>query len=100
MKTIDSKRMKAQAGRAAAFVRLFGSDQRLLILCSLLKAPQTVGTLAETMGLKQPNVSQHLAKLRAAGVVEPRRSGTSIEYHLVDNDVRPIVAQLYGRFCA
>ena len=49
--------------------------------------PMTVSRLAEHMGLAQPNVSQHLAIMRAAGVVEAERDGREIRYRLADPDI-------------
>ena len=46
-----------------------------------------VGRLAEEMGVSQPNVSQHLAVLRAAGIVEAERDGREVRYRLADPDV-------------
>ena len=39
------------------------------------------------MGISQPNVSQHLAVMRAAGIVEAERDGREVRYRLTDPDV-------------
>jgi DNA-binding transcriptional ArsR family regulator len=39
------------------------------------------------MGITQPNVSQHLALMRAAGVVEAERDGREVRYRLSDPDI-------------
>lgn len=96
--SLDELRQKA--GEAAAFLKLLASEQRLLLLCLLLEGEASVGALAERSGATQPNVSQHLAKLRAMGLVQTRRDGTTIHYSLADPTVEPIVAALYRRFCA
>lgn len=95
----DAAVMREQAGRAAAYLKLLASEQRLMILCLLLEGPASVGELAARLDLNQPNVSQHLAKLRALELVAAERHGTSVRYHLADETVRPIVAALYDRFC-
>jgi DNA-binding transcriptional ArsR family regulator len=46
-----------------------------------------VGRLAELLGISQPNVSQHLAVLRAAGLVEAERVGREVRYRISDPDV-------------
>jgi DNA-binding transcriptional ArsR family regulator len=46
-----------------------------------------VGRLAEELGASQPNVSQHLAVMRAAGIVEAEREGREVRYRLADPDV-------------
>jgi len=48
---------------------------RLRIIRRLADGAATVGDLVETVGLSQPLVSWHIARLRAAGIVETRRSG-------------------------
>lgn len=50
----------------------------------------TVGRLAERMALPQPNVSQHLALVRVAGLVEAERDGREIRYRLADLSTRPV----------
>ena len=58
-----------------------------------------MGDLAEELGTSQPNVSQHLAKLRALELVATRREGTSILYRLRDRDAAAIIAILHRRYC-
>ena len=43
--------------------------------------------LATAIGATQPNVSQHLAVLRASGIVEAERDGREVRYRLADPDV-------------
>jgi len=96
---LDAAEMKSQARRAADYLKLLANEQRLMILCMLLEGECSVGELAARLGLNQPNVSQHLAKLRALEIVEARREGAVARYRLTDETVRPIVAALYDRFC-
>jgi DNA-binding transcriptional ArsR family regulator len=53
----------------------------------LAEEPQDVGTLAIKIGVSQPNASQHLSLLRAAGLVLVERHGREIRYHLSDKAV-------------
>ncbi|HEU0235599.1 MAG TPA: metalloregulator ArsR/SmtB family transcription factor [Candidatus Limnocylindrales bacterium] len=48
---------------------------RLRIVRRLAESDATVTELIEHVGLSQPLVSWHLARLRAAGLVETRRNG-------------------------
>ena len=50
--------------------------------------------LAELAGVGVPAVSQHLAKLRLAGICRPRRDGQRVWYELVDARVRDLVVEL------
>ena len=71
----------------ADVLKVLASPRRLEILHRLAERPMEVGRLAEAIGSSQPNVSPHLAVLRAAGVVDAERDGREVRYSLVDPDV-------------
>jgi DNA-binding transcriptional ArsR family regulator len=71
----------------AQVLRTLASPHRLEILHRLADGPCEVWRLAELLGASQPNVSQHLAVLRTAGLVEPDRDGRVVRYRLTDPDV-------------
>jgi DNA-binding transcriptional ArsR family regulator len=68
----------------AQVLRCLAQPRRLMILDYLHAGEKSVGELAELLGLPQPNVSQHLAALRAHGIVVTRREGNTIYYSLTD----------------
>ena len=45
----------------------------------------------------QPTISQHLAKLRSAGIIEGERTGTEIIYHLKDARVKAVLSALFPK---
>lgn len=71
----------------AEILRTLASPRRLEILHRLAEGPAEVGRLATDIGASQPNVSQHLAVLRSAGIVEADRDGREVRYRLSDPDV-------------
>ncbi len=71
----------------AAVLKTLASPRRLDILHALARGPLEVGRLADRIGASQPNVSQHLAVMRSAGIVEAERDGREVRYRLVDPDV-------------
>jgi DNA-binding transcriptional ArsR family regulator len=71
----------------AEVMRTLASPRRLEILHRLANGPREVRRLAEDLGLSQPNVSQHLAVMRAAGIVDADRDGREVRYRLADPDV-------------
>lgn len=71
----------------AEVLKTLASPRRLEILHALARGPIEVGRLAEVIGASQPNVSQHLAVLRTAGIVEAERDGREVRYRLADPDV-------------
>ncbi len=71
----------------AEVLKTLASPRRIAILHELARGPIEVGRLAEAIGASQPNVSQHLAVLRTAGIVEAERDGREVRYRLADPDV-------------
>jgi ArsR family transcriptional regulator len=71
----------------AEVLKTLANPRRLEILHALAEGPIEVGRLAALIGASQPNVSQHLAIMRSAGIVEARRDGREVRYQLADPDV-------------
>lgn len=71
----------------AEVLKILASPRRLEILHCLADGPREVGRLAAELGASQPNVSQHLAVMRTAGIVEAERDGREVRYRLADYDV-------------
>lgn len=76
--------LAASAHAAARLLKLLASEQRLLILCRLIDGEASVGDLSIHVGLAQSATSQHLAKMRAEGLVATRREAQTIFYRLAD----------------
>jgi DNA-binding transcriptional ArsR family regulator len=68
-------------------LKVLSSPLRLEILHRLADGPLEVSRIAAAIGATQPNASQHLSVLRAAGLVESDRHGREIRYGLVDPEV-------------
>lgn len=93
--------LEAKAGEAARLLRLLANERRLALLCHLIEEGEaTVGRLAEAVGLSQPALSQHLAKLREDGLVVARREATALHYRLADPRVARLLVTLRDLFCA
>ena len=90
----------AAAAEAVTFLKALSHEGRLHMLCLLLDQDLSVGALAEAVGLPQPAVSQQLMRLRAEGYVDARRDGKAVIYHLLRQDVKPVIAALRDAFCA
>lgn len=63
---------------------------RRRMLDLMLGGPRTVGDLARTLGLSQPAVSQHMAVLRLAGLVEARPQGRRTPYAVRAAELRTV----------
>ena len=79
---------------AAEVLKAMSSETRLKILCALSGGELPVNQLAELTGQSPSAVSQHLAKLRAANLVEARRDAQTIYYRCSDGIGRVIVDKL------
>src|SRR5664279_1129155 len=86
----DPAKVEAVANR----LRLLADPTRLTIVCALVQGETNPSCLAELAGVGVGAVSQHLVKLRLAGVCRPRRDGQRVWYELVDAGVRDLVGQL------
>jgi DNA-binding transcriptional ArsR family regulator len=76
-----------ERGRFAAVARALGDPKRLCVLESLAGGEASVGELAARVACQVPNMSQHLAVLRSAGLVSARRDGSTVYYRLADPKV-------------
>ncbi len=82
-----------QVHLAAESFRMLADPTRIRILWALLQGESSVTCLAEFVGASATTVSQHLAKLRLAGLVRGRREGTFIYYAAADTHVRALLAE-------
>lgn len=97
---MDVTQLKPRAEEAAQLLSAMANSRRLLILCNLLDRERTVSELGAIVDLEQSPLSQHLAKLRAMGLVRTRRDGQSIYYRLASDEVAQLLATLYRIYCA
>jgi DNA-binding transcriptional ArsR family regulator len=95
----DIQRMAGNAERAAEFLKALAHQSRLLILCILAEGERSVSELEEILSLRQPTVSQQLARLRADGLVATRRDGKAIYYRLASEEARVVIGAVYDVFC-
>ena len=86
------------ATAAAAFLKGFAHENRLLILCCLAEREMSVTELELALGIRQPALSQQLARLRAQNLVTTRREAKSIYYSLASNEARQLIELLCDMF--
>lgn len=91
--------MKGNAKRASDFLKALAHENRLMILCILAEGEKSVSQLEEFLALRQPTVSQQLARLRADGLVSTRRDGKTIYYNLASEEARTVIGAVYDVFC-
>ena len=85
----------AQRDRSAAVARALADAKRLCVLELLADGGErSVGDLSRCVGCQVPNMSQHLAVLRSAGIVASRRDGSTVLYRIADPSVLDLVGAL------
>lgn len=82
-----------QVHLAAESFRLLADPTRIKVLWALLQGESSVACLAELAGAAPTAVSQHLAKLRLAGLVKGRREGTFVYYSAANEHVGRLLKQ-------
>ncbi|MBB3930990.1 DNA-binding transcriptional ArsR family regulator [Kaistia hirudinis] len=85
--------------RAADLMRSLSHPQRLLALCALGGEEKSVAELRQELGIDQVPMSQQLMRLRADGLVESRREGTTVYYRITRPEVVTVVEALHAAFC-
>jgi len=92
-------RLMRNAREASDFLKAVSHENRLLLLCLLAERERSVTELENILSLRQPTVSQQLARLRLDDLVTTRRDGKTVYYSLADEDVRRLIGVIYDIFC-
>ncbi len=97
----DIADLEGQADTMGKTLKALGNGKRLVILCRLMQAGEmNVGTLAGSVDLSQSALSQHLAKMRAEGLVATRRDSQTIWYRLADPRIEDLLGSLHTIYCS
>lgn len=75
-------------------LREISEVSKRVILAELKSGPRNVTELVQASGLKQPNVSNHLAKLRSKGIIRSHKVGRQVYYSLAGPDVETALTNL------
>ena len=92
--------MRPHAVAASSLLKALANEQRLMILCNLSGKEMSVSELNERLPLSQSALSQHLAVLREAGIVQTRRDAQTVHYSLADGPAAQVVETLHRIYCA
>lgn len=87
--------------RQAEILKVLGHPIRLKIVAGLMSQSCNVKKIWECLELPQATVSQHLALLKNKNIIEGRRDGVEVFYHVVSDEARSTVRALLGDdFCS
>jgi DNA-binding transcriptional ArsR family regulator len=73
------------ADKQAAFCRIFAHPRRILILWTLAEREKSVSEIAMSVEASLQNTSQHLRLMREMGILDFRRDGQTVFYHVVED---------------
>ena len=92
--------MERNAKRIAELLKVLANENRLVILCALMQSPQNVSSLLRRVpGISQPALSQHLAMMKAHGILGDTKAGQTVTYHIADNRVEAVIDLLGESYC-
>jgi DNA-binding transcriptional ArsR family regulator len=92
--------MERKAKEIAELLKVLANKNRLYILCELIKGPKTVSGLGEKIpNITQSALSQHLALLKAHGILDHSKAGQSITYSIADHRVEEVISVLRKHYC-
>lgn len=93
--------MEENAKRIAELLKVLANENRLLILCALIKESMTVSALGEYVpDITQSALSQHLSLLKAHGILDNQKTGQNITYYIVDQRVGEVMKVLKEHYCS
>ncbi|MBB4302256.1 DNA-binding transcriptional ArsR family regulator [Rhodobium orientis] len=95
----ELERIVDNAKEASDFLKALSHESRLLILCILAEGEKSVTELESMLALRQPTVSQQLARLRMDRLVSTRREGKTIYYSIENKNVHRVIDAIYDVFC-
>jgi ArsR family transcriptional regulator len=81
--------------REAEILKVLGHPVRLKIVAGLMSQTCNVKKIWECLQLPQATVSQHLALLKNKGIIEGRREGVEVFYHVVSEEACRIVGAIF-----
>ena len=88
-----------EAKELAHLLSMLANENRPLLLCALLDGPCTVSELANEVSISLPAISQHLHRLREAGLIASEKEGQFVRYSLRDERLRTVMDVLRQEYC-
>lgn len=92
--------MEQRAKEIAELLKVLANDNRLSILCELIRGPRTVGALGVSVtGIGQSALSQHLALMKAHGILDSVKAGQNVTYFIADRRIEAVIGVLRQQYC-
>lgn len=91
--------MIKKAEHTAKRLKLIANPVRLMALCALVEGEKNVSELMVITGASQTLMSNHLAVLRKAGIVDYERDHRTLNYYLKDTQMKKVLMTLHDVYC-
>ena len=92
--------LRQEARQVAELLKVLANENRLMIFCSLIEQPLTVGKIAKYVpNITQSALSQHLTLLKAHNILDYKKSGQNVTYFINDKRVEKIINLLKKYYC-
>ena len=92
--------MEENAKQIAELLKVLANENRLMIFCCLMEQPNTVSEIKKHVPeITQSALSQHLALLKAHGILDFKKSGQNVIYSISDYRVMEIINILKKYYC-
>ena len=89
-----TEQMAHNADTATDVLKALSNETRIKLMCMLMDGEKSAGELAQGVNMRLPAISQHLSKMRAAGLVVSRRNAQTIYYKAKEGVGHAIVGTL------
>lgn len=95
MRIFEDAIIKNEIEKILNIFKALSFETRLKIVVELIEKEEcSVNKIAEELNIPQPNVSQHLATLKNARIIEGFRKGTQIYYKVIDEQTKNVIKVL------
>ena len=92
--------MEEKAKQIAELLKVLANENRLMILCALMEEPMSVGKISQRgPEITQSALSQHLALMKANGILDSEKKGQTITYSIRDHRVEKVMNVLKTSYC-
>ena len=92
--------MDESAKQIAELLKVLANKNRLMIFCGLMETPMTVSEISTRVpNITRSALSQHLALLKAHGILDHEKTGQNVTYSIADHRVEELIKVLQKYYC-
>ena len=99
MKKTSLEKMLKNCDKVSQLLKSLSHPVRLKVLCQVIEGEKAVNELTKFCGISQSAMSQFLGRMKAEGVLNSRKEGTSVLYSLSDVKIKKLIHALKEMYC-